>query len=205
MVTGASTADLALILVDARKGILEQSRRHAFLASLLRVPHLVLCVNKMDLVDLRPGRVRGDQVRVPATSPRSSTIARPHLHPDLGAQRRQRRRAFRRTCRGTRAPRCCTTSRTCTSRSDRNLIDCRFPVQYVIRPMSDEHHDYRGYAGHGRRRRVQARRRGHRAAVGLHDHASRRSTPSTARSARRCRRCRSPSGSPTTSTSAVAT
>src|SRR5919205_123068 len=51
MVTGASTADLALILVDARKGLLEQSRRHAFLASLLRVPHLVLCVNKMDLVD----------------------------------------------------------------------------------------------------------------------------------------------------------
>ena len=51
MVTGASTADLALILVDARKGILEQSRRHAFLASLLGIPHLVLCVNKMDLVD----------------------------------------------------------------------------------------------------------------------------------------------------------
>ena len=51
MVTGASTADLALILVDARKGVVEQSRRHAFLASLLRVPHLVLCVNKMDLVD----------------------------------------------------------------------------------------------------------------------------------------------------------
>src|SRR5205807_4186512 len=51
MVTGASTADLALILIDARKGVLEQSRRHAFLSSLLRVPHLVLCVNKMDLVD----------------------------------------------------------------------------------------------------------------------------------------------------------
>ena len=51
MVTGASTADLALILVDARKGVLEQSRRHAFLASLLGIPHLVLCVNKMDLVD----------------------------------------------------------------------------------------------------------------------------------------------------------
>ena len=51
MVTGASTADLALVLVDARKGIVEQSRRHAFLATLLQVPHLVLCVNKMDLVD----------------------------------------------------------------------------------------------------------------------------------------------------------
>src|SRR4030088_2877666 len=51
MVTGASTADLALILIDARKGVLEQSRRHAFLATLLRVPHLVVAVNKMDLVD----------------------------------------------------------------------------------------------------------------------------------------------------------
>src|SRR3546814_17596706 len=51
MVTGASTADLALILVDARKGVLEQSRRHAFLSSLLGIPHLVLCINKMDLVD----------------------------------------------------------------------------------------------------------------------------------------------------------
>ena len=50
MVTGASTADLALVLVDARKGVLEQSRRHAFIASLLRIPHLVVCVNKMDLV-----------------------------------------------------------------------------------------------------------------------------------------------------------
>ena len=67
--------------------------------------------------------------------------------------------------------------------SDRNLIDARFPVQYVIRPMSDDHHDYRGYAGHGRRRRLQARRRGRGAAVGLHLARSRRSTPPTARCA----------------------
>ena len=73
MVTGASTADLALVLVDARKGLVEQSRRHAFLASLLRIPHLVLCVNKMDLVDWSAGPVRGDQGRVPRPSPRSST------------------------------------------------------------------------------------------------------------------------------------
>ena len=93
MVTGASTADLALILIDARKGVLEQSRRHAFIASLLRIPHLVVCVNKMDLVDFdqevfdritRRVRGLGGQARRP----------RPHLHPDLGAARRQRRRAL---------------------------------------------------------------------------------------------------------------
>ena len=66
MVTGASTADLALVLVDARKGIVEQSRRHAFLATLLQVPHLVLCVNKMDLVDYVAGGLRADPRRVHA-------------------------------------------------------------------------------------------------------------------------------------------
>ncbi len=64
MVTGASTADLAIVLVDARKGLVEQSRRHAFIATLLRVPHLVLAVNKMDLVDYAAGGVRADRRRV---------------------------------------------------------------------------------------------------------------------------------------------
>ena len=64
MVTGASTADLALILVDARKGMVEQTRRHAFLATLLRVPHLVLCVNKMDLVDYDQAVFDADRRRV---------------------------------------------------------------------------------------------------------------------------------------------
>ena len=72
MVTGASTADLALILVDARKGLVEQSRRHAFLCSLLRVPHLVLCVNKMDLVDYSTGGLRQDRRRVHRRSRPSS-------------------------------------------------------------------------------------------------------------------------------------
>ena len=91
MVTGASTADVALILLDARKGITEQSRRHAFLATLLGVPHLIVCVNKMDLVEYSeapvrrdPGRVRG--VRHPPAGPRHD------LRPDLGAAGRQRRR-----------------------------------------------------------------------------------------------------------------
>ena len=114
MVTGASTADLALILVDARNGIVEQSRRHAFLASLLGVPHLVLCVNKMDLVDY-------DQAvfeRIKAEF--REFAAKLDVHdlafiPMSALQGRQRRRALRRTCRGTRARRCCTTSKRCTS------------------------------------------------------------------------------------------
>ena len=73
MVTGASTADLALVLIDARKGVLEQSRRHAVIASLLQVKHLVLCVNKMDLVDFDEQRFDEICERVHATSPPSST------------------------------------------------------------------------------------------------------------------------------------
>ena len=84
MVTGASTADLALVLVDARKGILEQTRRHAFLATLLGVPHLVLCVNKMDLVDYDRGRVRG-------ASTTSSGRSRPSWCPRPDRSSRSRR------------------------------------------------------------------------------------------------------------------
>ena len=115
MVTGASTADLALVLVDARNGIVEQSRRHAFIASLLRIPHLVLCVNKMDLVDYDQDGLRAHQGRVPRLRDQARRH-RPHVHPDLGARGRQRRQPLRRTCPGTRAARCCTTSRTCSSR-----------------------------------------------------------------------------------------
>ena len=75
MVTGASTADVALILLDARKGITEQSRRHAFLATLLGVPHIVVCVNKMDLVDCVGGTVRGDPGRVRRSSRRACACA----------------------------------------------------------------------------------------------------------------------------------
>jgi len=145
MVTGASTADLALVLIDARKGVLEQSRRHAVIASLLQVKHLVLCVNKMDLVDFDEkifeaicedfgefaakldiddltfipiSALDGDNVV--SHSARTPWYEGPTLlhhleHVYIG--------------------------------SDRNLIDARFPVQYVVRPMSHEHHDYRGYAG----------------------------------------------------------
>ena len=93
MVTGSSTANLALILADARHGILEQTRRHAFLASLLRVPHLVLCVNKMDLVDYDQDVFEPGEGRVPGVR-REARHRRPDRHPGLGPQGRQRRHAL---------------------------------------------------------------------------------------------------------------
>ncbi len=145
MVTGASTADIALVLVDARLGVLEQTRRHAFIASLLRVPHLVLCVNKMDLVDyaqnvynditneFRSFAARLDipDLRfVPVSALVGDNVVDASMNmpwytgsPLLGI------------------------IETIHVASDRNLIDARFPVQYVIRPHTMEHQDYRGYAG----------------------------------------------------------
>jgi bifunctional enzyme CysN/CysC len=140
MVTGASTADLALILVDARKGLVEQSRRHAFLCSLLRVPHLVLCVNKMDLVT-GPG---GPSDRRRVTAARSST---PPTDRGAGSPLRGDNIVTgRRTCLVRGAALLHHLERVHIA-SDRNLVDVRFPVQYVIRPQSTTVTDYRGYAG----------------------------------------------------------
>ena len=113
MVTGASTADLALVLVDARKGVLEQSRRHAFLASLLGIPHLVVCVNKMDLVDW--SQERYDEIKAEFRS----FAMKLDVH-DLTFVPSRRCTATtwssgRPTCRGTRVRRCCTSSKRCTS------------------------------------------------------------------------------------------
>ena len=110
-----------------------------------RIPHVVVAVNKMDLVDL--SQERFDEI---ARDLRARSAARPadlHVIPISALQRRQRRRRARERCRGTTGRRCSSTSRRSRSRGDRNLDDRRFPVQWVIRPMSDEHHDYRGYAG----------------------------------------------------------
>lgn len=145
MVTGASTANAALILVDVRKGILEQTIRHSFIASLLQIPHLIICVNKMDLVDyseeafskvveeyrnlstkldikdvnfLPISALKGDNVVEKSTNMpwyHGSTLM--YLLDNLHIG------------------------------SDENHIDCRFPVQYVIRPQQTEYHDFRGYAG----------------------------------------------------------
>ncbi len=145
MVTGASTANLALILIDARNGIVEQTRRHSFIASLLQIPHIVICINKMDLVDYSEeaynkikeefsgfaskldindihfvpiSALKGDNVVDESDKMdwyKGSTLMYLLENVHIG--------------------------------SDHNLIDCRFPVQHVIRPYSDEFHDYRGYAG----------------------------------------------------------
>ncbi|GAA1459091.1 sulfate adenylyltransferase subunit CysN [Nocardiopsis exhalans] len=148
MVTGASTADLAIILVDARKGLQEQSRRHAFLTTLLQVPHLVLAVNKMDLVDYSQDRF--EEIKAEFAEFAAKLDARDltfvpisALHGDNVVSQSENMPWY--------------TGGSLLHHlenvhiaSDRNLIDARFPVQYVIRPhKSDdpELHDYRGYAG----------------------------------------------------------
>jgi bifunctional enzyme CysN/CysC len=145
MVTGASTADLALILVDARKGVLEQSHRHAFIASLLRIPHLVVCVNKMDLVDF------DQEVFERITAEFAGWAAKLDVH-DLTFIPISALHGDNVVERSARMPWYEGTSllyhlEHVHVASDRNLQDPRFPVQWVVRPMSDEHHDYRGYAG----------------------------------------------------------
>jgi bifunctional enzyme CysN/CysC len=148
MVTGASTADLAIVLVDARNGLTEQSRRHAFLTTLLRVPHLVLAINKMDLVDYDSAvfeRIAeefssfatkleiGDLTFIPISA----------LHGDNVVQRSASMPWYD-------GPSLLHHLEHLHIASDRNLIDVRFPVQYVIRPHQATDpalHDYRGYAG----------------------------------------------------------
>ncbi|HWO80103.1 sulfate adenylyltransferase subunit 1 [Gaiella sp.] len=145
MVTGASTADVAVVLVDARKGVIEQTQRHTYIAAMLGIPHVVFAVNKMDLVEFDEGRFRAiendlrelserlglrDATTVPIAARPGDNVVEPsdrlawwgggtfleHLESiELAA--------------------------------DRDASHRRFPVQWVIRPMSDEHHDYRGYAG----------------------------------------------------------
>jgi len=145
MVTGASTADVALILVDARNGLVEQSRRHAFLASLLRVPHMVLCVNKMDLVGYSEdvfNAVR-DEFTAFATKlevPDLTFVPISALHGDNIVSRSSNMPWYEGTT-------LLHHLEELHIASDRNLIDTRFPVQYVVRPYNDTHHDYRGYAG----------------------------------------------------------
>jgi sulfate adenylyltransferase subunit 1 len=145
MVTGASTANAAIILIDARNGVTEQTYRHTYIASLLQIPHIIICINKMDLMgynqqvydkikssftkfaaklDVKDYRfvpisaLNGDNVVTPSVNMpwfKGGTLLHVLEHIEIG--------------------------------NDYNLTDCRFPVQYVVRPMTEEHHDYRGYAG----------------------------------------------------------
>src|SRR3954467_15427545 len=145
MVTGASTADLGLVLVDARQGLTEQSRRHAVLLSLLRVPHLVLAINKMDLVDW--SRETYERIHTEFTQfatklsiPDLSVIPISALKGDNVVIRSENTPWYA-------GPTLMHHLEHVHVASDRDLVDTRFPVQYVVRPKSDEYHDYRGYAG----------------------------------------------------------
>ncbi len=145
MVTGASTSNLAIVLVDARNGLTEQSRRHAFIASLLGIPHLVVAINKMDLVDYDEDRF--EQIRADFESfsgklevPDITFIPLSALHGDNVVDRSTNMPWYQGT------PLLYHLEHVHIS-SDRNLIDARFPVQWVIRPQSEAHPDYRGYAG----------------------------------------------------------
>ncbi len=193
MVTGASTADLAIVLVDARKGVVAQSKRHAFISSLLGIPHVVVCVNKMDLVDFDEDVVRRDRrgVRRVRGAPGD---ARRDVHPDLGAARRQRRRAL----------------------GGDALVPgaaAALPPRarpHRLRPQPDRRAlpgavgdppagrasvaDYRAYAGQVAGGDHAPGRRGGRAAGRAAHRRSRASTRSRARSRRRSRRCRSRCG-----------
>jgi bifunctional enzyme CysN/CysC len=145
MVTGASTADLAIVLVDARKGVVEQSRRHAFIATLLRVPHLVLAVNKMDLVDYSEQvfqDIQDDFLRFATRLdvPDLTVIPISALNGDNIVTRSAKMDWYD-------GPSLLHHLEHLHVSSDRNLIDVRFPVQYVIRPQSAQYPDYRGYAG----------------------------------------------------------
>ncbi|MGH2381472.1 MAG: sulfate adenylyltransferase subunit 1 [Candidatus Limnocylindria bacterium] len=145
MVTGASTADLAIVLVDARKGMLEQSRRHAFLVTLLRVPHLVVAINKMDLVDYAQDVYESikDEFTAFATKlevPDLTVIPISALRGDNIVTRSETMDWYD-------GPSLLHHLENVHVASDRNLIDVRFPVQYVLRPQSTQHADYRGYAG----------------------------------------------------------
>jgi bifunctional enzyme CysN/CysC len=148
MVTGASTADLAVVLVDARNGLTEQSRRHAFLATLLQVPHLVLAINKMDLVDYSAEVFEQISAEFAAFAAKLDIgdlafIPISALHGDNVVQRSSNMPWYD-------GPSLLHHLEHVHIASDRNLIDVRFPVQYVIRPhqaTDPELHDYRGYAG----------------------------------------------------------
>ena len=145
MVTGASTANLALILIDARHGVVEQTCRHSFIASLLQIPHLVVCINKMDLVDYSEevyekiraeyesfaSKLNVQDIRfIPISALKGDNVVNKSENTDWyeGATLLY-------------------TLENIHIASDQNHIDCRFPVQTVIRPKQDEYHDFRGYAG----------------------------------------------------------
>ena len=145
MVTGASTANLALILVDARNGLTEQTYRHSYIASLLQIKHVIVCINKMDLVDYSEERFddivrdyKDFAAKLDIHDIRFIPISA--LHGDNVVHRSEKMEWYD-------GPTLIYLLETIHIASDENHIDCRFAVQTVIRPHSEEHHDFRGYAG----------------------------------------------------------
>jgi sulfate adenylyltransferase subunit 1 len=146
MVTGASTANLAIILVDARTGVIEQTCRHAFIANLLRIRHVIVAVNKMDLVEYKEERFNEIQEQFEEFASRLDnivdmvTIPISALHGDNVVDKSENMPWYD-------GPTMLYHLESVYIGSDHNHIDARFPVQWVIRPHSDEYHDFRGYAG----------------------------------------------------------
>ena len=145
MVTGASTANLAVILVDARNGVVEQTHRHIFIASLLNIPHFIICINKMDLVDFKEETYSQIKTEIENFISKLS-VKDMHFIPisallgDNVVDKSEKMDWYD-------GPTLMYVLENIHISSDENLIDCRFPVQYVIRPRDDKFHDYRGYAG----------------------------------------------------------
>lgn len=145
MVTGASTANLAIILIDARKGVIEQTCRHSIIASLLQIKHIVVCVNKMDLVDF-------SQDTFESIKKAYTEFAKDLLVPDIkfipiSALLGDNVVDPSETMTWYKGESLLRTLETVNIADDHNFTDGRFPVQYVIRPHTTEFHDYRGYAG----------------------------------------------------------
>ncbi|MDG3581279.1 sulfate adenylyltransferase subunit CysN [Galbibacter pacificus] len=145
MITGASTANAAIILVDARHGVIEQTKRHAFIASLLQIPHIIVCINKMDLVEFKEEAY--DKIIAQFEEFSSKLLVRDvrfipisALLGDNVVKRSENMEWYQG------AP-LLHTLETMHISSDINKVDARFPVQTVLRPQSEEHRDYRGYAG----------------------------------------------------------
>lgn len=145
MVTGASTANAAIILIDARNSVTEQTCRHSYIASLLRIPHIIVCINKMDLVDFSEDifnniteeyRLFMQKLHLKDVSfvPISALLGDNVVDQSVNTPWYQGGTLLN-------------VLENIEIGSDHNLTDARFPIQYVIRPLSDEYHDYRGYAG----------------------------------------------------------
>lgn len=145
MVTGASTANLAIILVDARKGVLEQTSRHSFIASLLGIPHIIYCVNKMDLVDY--DQATYERIKRDLTDFSSKLNVKDVQFIPISALKGDNVVEHGDNMPWYKGSTLLYELENVHIASDYNHVDCRLPVQYVIRPQSTAFHDYRGYAG----------------------------------------------------------